>query len=405
MKSLLPLVFYFVATSTALASTAPFPPAHEKICNSLPDSVSSSTKNEQFIDRAKFADYILTKYPLSIRALPKSAHPDQSDVGTFIMGHIEEICIKKDECSAADNLAAEAIRGALFQFFLSSNQKASYLKPPGLSPASYFLPTSATRPEIQCIYDGGLPVNPPGAILDEPEKITTPFRLRGKVEDLYIDRSEDAFKTSSQSSISITSDATAGKATASVQGVIGYLIPTNFLTEQGQYSNIIPYLQVNYSRVKATNGSAVKPNKTETYSLGVLSNFYFRTGEPLRPIGHTINIRPDFLVNNVDRSSILSLNMQYVPIVNQYINSFKDGFTPALYKWIVDARLDGGTFTDRGKSTVSKMNRDYLRFGGQIGLALATRSDQLPLTFTSTYTAMSAIKGKQDVGYFSNSAS
>jgi hypothetical protein len=227
------------------------------------------------------------------------------------------------------------------------------------------------------------------------------------VTDLYVDRSQQKeFQATSQATVSYAEDNVLRKDTTTVQGTVGYAIQTDFLKSNGQRFDLIPYVQTNTLRVTPQSGSKVKPSLTETYGAGMLLSLYAIAPAGANPVGHVINFRPDYLVDKQDNSEILTANLQYMPVINSFVNDFirivpnRDDF--ASFKPILDFRVDAGTYTQRGSNAMAAQHPDFIRVGGQAGITVASDASALPLSFTSSYTWLYGAAGEIDIRYWSN---
>lgn len=231
----------------------------------------------------------------------------------------------------------------------------------------------------------------------------TNFRIRGDASDLYINRSGALFGSASQATGSLSSDGVTGKTTSTIQGVIGYNIPLHIRSTSGERLSIIPYVGVDRVFTTVSPGKTGGNSATEILSGGVIASIKFTSGT----WGHQVNLRPTFTSNLQDDSSIASLNLQYLPVLDGWINAFTPVRIPGLLNFslrpILDFRVDAGAYTNRGDVSVRADNRDFVRLGGQAGVSLVSDDERVPIELRSTYTGLYGASGKKNIGLFENS--
>jgi hypothetical protein len=400
----------------AHSAAAPFPPDQAEICIDAPGG-------KRIIDKAAFAKAILKKWPISALALSTkvSIPAGATDAAQQIMTvATPALCQGNDLCTDADKANLKSISNNLA--IVTSNENIRFAAPPDLSDTDYFRgPNDQNAIECKLVRSADKKLEPPPRDKEEPSVLSA-LRVRGSVDDLYIDRShENDFASASQATLSFADDGVKKTRTDTLTGVIGYnlserIFPSLRNNGLGQRIDVIPYVQANRIILNTFAGSTATPNATETVDFGVTTDLFLVTPNGVDPWGHLLRIRPDYLYDLQDDSRIASLNLQYVPIVNTLVSMGDDGFGSlnsyrtlvsgvAFLKPIFDFRIDAGFYTDRGLPSVAADHVDYLRVGGQAGAAFLSAMKGLPLTFATTYTGLYGAVGPKNVGYFSNKLS
>jgi hypothetical protein len=273
-----------------------------------------------------------------------------------------------------------------------------------IDPQLYFSSDDSYAP-IQCVMINGQPVEPSTGLTKPPPSSQSNWRIRGTSTDLYIDRSDtQSFAGSSKATISFANNGTAKSQTTQFTGDVGYNIPTNFLSgHSGDSIEIIPYAGINRDVVTVSNGSTVKPSTTDTADFGVIGSTYLIINSSPLAFGNQLNLRPDYLFNFHDGSRILTFNIQYIPVMNNRVNSYfpiihgSDNFASA--ELMLDFRSDNGTYTDRGTSNIAA-HTNFARIGGQAGVGVISDNDSVPVSFSATYTGLYDASGPINVGEF-----
>ncbi|MGZ5618633.1 MAG: hypothetical protein ACXWFW_14855, partial [Usitatibacter sp.] len=284
---------------------------------------------------------------------------------------------------------------------------ASFRPTERVGPSRYF---SGPNEEyaIRCVVDNqGQPVEAPGATFIPPPKSTSFFRVRGNPAQLYIDRSaKQEFAATDKALVSVVDNHATLATTTKLVGYLGYLWSMKEPAPQhGNRVELVPYIGVNRSVVEVREGSAVKPSASSNASAGVLGSFFVTTGDSASSVfGHLINVRPDFLGDHRDGSRILSLNLEYVPVKNGVVNSFVElSKDVASGKLIFSVKTNTGAYTDRGIDSVRESHRNFVRAGGQAGIALTSDNIRMPLDFSAAFTSLGAVAGGTSIDYFKSS--
>ncbi len=387
-------------STTALAQDLPFPPPQKDICTA-----------NNIVDKDKLSAYLLKKYPVSILALesldntaPVSVPPARRVLASGLLEN-PATCTT---CSDSDKANLRAIATNM-AFLLLGYESASFAPTmQRVAPNVYFQGTS-TDNALQCVVENGVPVEAPGALLRKPEPAKSLFRARGKATDLYVDRADKSeFETASKASIDFGEDHVAKKTTHKITAAVGYAFSEDLPAYgSGSWLEYIPYAGANWNVVKVGSGGTGKPADSRTIDFGTLFSLHWVSRRGPTPFGNLLNVRPDYLFNLAEHSQIVTLNLQYLPVVNSWVNSFRpviigrDDF--ASFKLIADVRVAGGTYLDKGVASVAAAHDPFFRAGGQAGIALVSDNPALPLSLTTTYTRLHHLSGKQEVGYFANS--
>ena len=171
----------------------------------------------------------------------------------------------------------------------------------------------------------------------------------------------------------------------------------------------------NVTTPAATTKAKTASSITDTVDLGLsFSSFYNKF------VGNTgeiaVNLRPHYLMDLQNGSESWNGNLRLIPFFPDadlfaHLNNFykpdsiNNVKTKTSFDWkvILDARVDGGTFINRGNSFVSPLNKDFVRVGGQAGLGLSFDFfDQFLPTWVTTYTGMYGAVSNVNVEYLSS---
>jgi len=382
-----------VSVHAVSAQDLPFPPRQSEICIDL--------GGRKIVDKRKLARYLLTKFPFNAAAVPEGddARYAGLDLNRRIIAD-PQICQGNKFCKKNDQESVAGIRGNMAALLLGSIP--GYRPTAVMEPEVYFLGSNEGS-AIVCEQKEGRPVEAPGAVFTPPPKTSSPVRVRGKANDLYIDRDQQKdFQGTSQAIASYAVDDLAGKSTATVKGVVGYAIQTDLIKGSGQRFDLIPYVETNTVIVDPQPGSKTKPSATETLNTGILASVFLVTSSEL---GHVLNFRPDYLFDFQDDSQLLTGRLQYIPVVRGLVNDFirfvpdRDDF--ASFKPVLDFRAEAGVYTETGTNPIALGEARLLRLGGQAGITIVSDNPFVPLSFNTSYTWLEAIVGR-DIGYFSS---
>jgi hypothetical protein len=385
------IVLAVTGVSAALAQDLPFPPRQSEIC--IDDG------GRRIVDKRKLARYLLTKFPFNAAAVPEGTeqlHPGV-DLSRRIIAD-PQICQGNAFCKKSDQESLAGIRGNMAALLLGSIP--GYRPTVVMDPEAYILGSNGEG-AIVCEQAQGRPVEAPGAVFTPPSKASSPLRVRGKANDLYIDRDQQKdFQGTSQAVASYAIDGLAGKDTATLKGAIGFAIPTDLLKGRGQRLDLVPYVETNTVIVEAHAGSKTKPSASETLNVGVLASLFLVSSSEL---GHVLNLRPDYLVDFQDDSQLLTGKLQYIPVARGLLNDFirivPDRDDLASLKPVLDLRATAGVYTERGVDPIALEERYILRLGGQAGLVIVSDRRDVPLSFSTSYLWLEGILGR-DIGYY-----
>lgn len=205
------------------------------------------------------------------------------------------------------------------------------------------------------------------------------FRLRGKSDDLYIDRGTDQFKTTTPAALNWTGT-DQDNYNVKITATLGYQVPTDT-------GEIIPYISAYQSLTDATKKPRViDPNSNVAFG-------FVAANSAIDPYNHNINnwfsAKPQYLFNTADRSEIGSLRLIYAPWVDlpyAPVNTFSmvPGLPgPVWVSLLFDLRNDSGVYTQRADTAaIAATNKDFDRIGSRFGLALTTAPGFPSLTLT-----------------------
>ncbi len=392
------LLVGLLAPSLGMGQSLPLPA--DRICIPNPGGAG------RIIAKDRLVDYLLERYPFNARAIPRGA-PPAALAGLSVPSRIVAdpgICTGNASCNATDRASVGGHEGAL-GLLLSGVYSSFRPTSPGIDAATY-LAGADERNAVRCPDGSGTgptasaPTNPAASI---PGTLLENLRIRGKVDDLYVSRtSPAAFRAVSQARASLDANGVEGRTTSTFTGVIGYNVPVRIAPGVGEFVNLVPYFRFNRVFTDYRAGSSSKDSATETFGFGLLSTLYGVT-EAIVPIGHVINLRPDYLTDTQDGSRIASLNLQYAPIIDGVLNSYRPLLPDtASVQLLADLRAASGSYLDRGNDQVRQGHQDFLRLGGRVGISLVSDMPQMPVEMMSTYTALQDQRGGRDVGYFSN---
>jgi hypothetical protein len=415
----------------------------ELICITLGDS--------KIVDRDKLAKQMLAQNPINIANIaPPSDNLDYKGLIRYIIGH--NICDGEGaKCDETDKINWSIIESELSNVWLGNNKYYTVLIPPtdkteykdnklhyiSKRRAEFFEnPNDNNYTHIECLSEAESKkmeamndkkdmedikrVSIPPKVFTSPEKPGSQiglvpswgdFRLRGKIDDIFIDRSQVVnFNVATPAVLSFSTDNVTQTTTETFQAVVGYpllnlshYINGSSLGIDIRRFDLIPYVGVNRLIVSTPKGSSTKPSANETVDFGFSANSLILSNNNGGYSGEVISLRPHYLMDLQSGSRILSTNGRWIPYPTSVrFNDFR-GLGPYMsFKPILDFRLDGGTYLNRGSPSVASSNKDYLRIGGQAGFSLVSDAVKFPLSFLATYTGLYGAVGNVNVGYFSN---
>ena len=356
------------------------------------DKICMFSGGERIINKDALAEYLLKSFPINMIALPDTTETyKRSEMPRRLLAN-PRTCAAESVCSSTDTSNLEVARGSVL--FLMDGRDGRFSPTARVSPTEFFGSANEVY-KIRCLAGGEPPATtPPDTSLS---KSKSDLRIRGKTDDLFVRRVEkDKFKAASAATVNFMTDDVAKKSTATLQGVVGYAVPV------GDTLDLIPYAQANTSAVRTGSGKTRKATSAEIYSVGTTASKYFFTS----PWGNVLNLRPDLLMNTDDDSRILSLNVQYIPILNGVVNDFIPvGTNFFSIKPVLDFRWNSGWYLDKGIPVPDTIKEDFSRIGALAGVVIDSDNKNIPLSFSSAYTLLRDVKGGVGIGYFANTLS
>lgn len=378
----------------AAAENLPFPPLQKYICTPT-----------HIVDKEKLASYLIRKYPLSVLALssdPKLHQVDSRQQILTVLLAAPKLCA--DRCGPSDQDYLDAIQGHVDQILAGS--LAPSLKPSAsVDAAEYFQGPNEQNQIVCATTEDGAPVEAPGAGFTPPATSASHFRVRGDPSQLNIDRThKQDFAATDKATIGLGQNYVADSRTSNITGYIGYAFASDSpYWKNGNRMELIPYVGVNRNIVRVS-GSIDAANSNDTANFGLLGSFYvIGANERGAILGHQLSIRPDYLADYADGSRLLTLNFEYTPVKNGFINDYIRLGSIASVKPMFSIRSSNGAYTNRGNAAVASVHENFSRLGGHLGFALTSEKEQIPLDFTTTYTGLAALRGNTKVSYFKNS--
>ncbi|TDR46784.1 hypothetical protein DFR29_103320 [Tahibacter aquaticus] len=274
----------------------------------------------------------------------------------------------------------------------------------GKSPSEVF---ALASPEIGCKPPE---TPPPPAVVDKTERGSglgaLSFRVRGKADDLYIDRNRqpqgaDAFSPVEKATLSLTQDDGKGKRTRVVSGVVGVAIPVGDrplvpLKGWSGRMELVPYWGIRSNITKAEK-SLPKVDKNER-EVGIA----FEGTAWSKSMGYWWSIRPQELWDVSKDSRLFTTSLMWKPLLPQRINAPINPGGDVQYQVLLDVRFNHGNYTDRGLLKPEE-SRDYERLGGQVGFSMSGGGENYPWTWTTKETWFYALSGPyRSIGQFSS---
>jgi hypothetical protein len=401
--SAIALGFTFCLRAVASPPTCP-PPKQSAVCES------------HLVNREKLVNYILDTCTVSRNIESRVGRMPLTDAEKLAISNGARLsdaarvfthpaCAAGDTCTASE---AETVRGAntLFEFLLGSpsiysdafrNESARQ------APDGFLEDPNA---QIACLADPvGKPIEAPGAVTAAKANFQLPVRVRGSTDSLFFDKNSTQFASVDKASISSSYGSANTTRSDKTTLVIGYPITDDILAPY----NAIPYASLNRNISRPTN-KAVSVG-ADTDSVGVVNAFQWTTLENSAtehvPITQLLTLRPDYLINHLDRSHLLTVGAVYTPIKNYsrtgwYLNDFHLGILGggASIEPIGDLRADFGHYTQDGDSTKTAY-RDYSRVGPRAGFSLVSENPWIPLQLTVTEVYLYSLSGALSrVDYF-----
>lgn len=243
--------------------------------------------------------------------------------------------------------------------------------------------------QVICSAESRIATTKAGSDVEQKPDIVD-MRIRGKATDLYSLQGSDSFKAADKATISYAQDDIKHRHVRVGSGVVGLglrLANEPLWGPEGSsgHFDLVPYAGIASNITKA---SGAKPSVTSNSRQAGLM-FY---GYTSLPSPYFWTLRPDFLWNLPDDSRLLTLNVGYVPIVLNYVNSAREFLDGYWFQWVVDARLLQGHYTNAGQRKPED-SRDFNRFGGEIGFQLDHTGATLPWSWKVAETYLHGSSG------------
>lgn len=306
-------------------------------------------------------------------------------------------------CQDGDAEALGKMKVSFKSFKLSGAQTGSYIPTnSNVTMEQYFVGADGVN-AIKC---GSADV--PVPVKSAPD--TSRVRLRGISDDLYVDRSWNEFKGTSQASVNFSNDNSATHVTSTkIKATLGYAFD---IDTPGQIlSTFIPFISAD----EAITDTAHKPRSLPA-SNNVASGFSLNAN-----IGGNamFSIKPQFIVGTTMHSQLTMVQVSYAPWTNKSDSGYFMPFNTAVPvygsgndssdiwgQFLFDLRADLGSYNDRGDPMFVAQNQDFARFGSKFGFAFFTAPGAIPVTLRATEVLLYGAQGAQrNIGYFDSSLS
>ena len=357
------------------------------------------------VDTDKLATSLLQNYNVNIADIViPSGKTNISDIYRYLIENsynLTKFCPDKNQkCTDTDKTNINMISIELVRLF--NGTYPSFNATSNSSNDNVISSFFAGKVDLKCaqsIEKPGQEIQGSPKVLDSNLFDFTDVRVRGGVDDLIYDRKQkNNFSTAKAAVLSYSSDSVSHKNTETFTGALGL----NWLNANKLFNNdinyhrfeIMPYVGVNRLIITGT-----KPSANETVDVGLSTDYFFSAGK--FDIGFFNIFRPHYLMDLQSNSRIVSFNERWIPFTIG-LNDYHRFGQYISFKPVFDFRIDGGSFTDRGIASVSKLNKDYLRTGGQGGGALIFNFFSFPVTLITTYTGLYGAISNINVEYLSS---
>jgi hypothetical protein len=367
-----------LASGYCQAADHPFPPLRDTVC------VGAD------VDRAKLARELLSRFPLSPTATSRPGI-SLAPMNQLLADMLKMGCAAG--CESADKKALGGIHGNLMLFLSGWYAPAFTPEPNGIDPVAYLAGTGV----VAC--GGPETGEAPGATNKATDKSTSHWRVRGRPDQLYIDRSEPAFTTADKAVASFDRDAIADTRTLKTRGYAGYYIDFSDDKVHGTRRQIIPFVGIDRNTVEVGANSQTKATSKDVLYAGAQATFTFDWGKQLAT--HQVNVLPEYIDDrhNGTRQGVLAV--EYLPYIRPWANTFnrfdESRYDLAQWKPVFSLKANTGHYFDMGSSAVKLEN--YTRVGGKIGIAVTSDNPHVPLDFEVDYVSMKAVSGEHDIDY------
>ncbi|MFT4438833.1 hypothetical protein ACMX25_36460 [Caballeronia sp. 15715] len=374
---------------------------------------------EGVVDKDRLARALLKEFPVSALALSSTSDPRFVNLSPQRQLFANPASCGAD-CPASDRTSLKAAAYRVEMMLIGDEADRFSASNPSVDPHEYMRGKNSDN-AVKCIgitqtleakdEQGG---RPQGKDLGPEGQL----RIRGSANALGIARppgdaassgsaSQGAYATVDKATFQLTQDSAAGKRTSNLVTYIGYALPTSIFSSDGSNIDVLtltPYVGVNRDIVSVSKGSSAKPSANDTADVGLVGQLNFRTGKDINSImSHDISVRPDYLFDFQDHSRLASLNFSYTPIIQGIANTYapvliagKSGYF--AYQPIFVVKTNIGYYTNHGDPPASQGNKDFVRLGGEIGLAFLSQISWLPVDFSFTYVRLYPTNGGVRVG-------
>jgi hypothetical protein len=255
---------------------------------------------------------------------------------------------------------------------------------------------AANSPPISC-QDLGEPVRP--AVVDKSPAssgFSSLVRIRGKADDLYIDRNRqpdgaDAFSTVDKASLSLTQDDDKGKRTRLISGVAGLAVPVGNgplipLESWDGRMELVPFVGIASNITKVTH---TDPKVDQNQRSGGVA---FEGTSWSNTMGYWWSIRPQEVWDLTKDSRLFTAALLWRPLFPGRVNTTINPDEPVQYQFLLDFRFNHGHYMDRGELS-EDASQDYDRIGGQAGFSLSGGGENYPWTWTTKDAWFYALSG------------
>jgi len=340
-------------------------------------------------DKEQLSDWLLGKHKLSGRGW-RSLQTDTKSSRQVLdrVVSTDKSCVN---CTKEDQ---EEINALSVSFGLAASAGGV----PGVDQQSYFASDStaeiACSAEFKAYVDGALKPN-------RPNPISSAWRVRGNVSDLYIDQATDknAFKASKAASLSIHKDKVTNTDAHSALVFIGHnfdITPGSDRPSDTSVNSLslIPFVGVDKHKVELDGAFAAEDSLDKR--LAGLTAQLFRSVQP--NWGYSINLIATHSRDNIDNTRLNQLTAEFEPIVNGRLN---DAFTRD--SWWVYPRLlflvDAANFSRRSdRPDIAAVQQNARRAGVDLGVVIYAPGDRL--SYGYSYRKLNDWKGDGDVSLF-----
>lgn len=356
--------------------------------------------DNHIVDKNKLATFLLDTAPVS-RQLEDWAQANprgwtgltarqrliaDPDICTPVNGKVP------DHCAATDAANLATARQNLISLLMRQPQSFENVSRT-FEPKDYF----GTASQLRCVRSGptDAPVEVAGAIGDKFD-LKFPLRIRGAADGIYFARTDAQFKSQEKATISFSHNYVKSQQSEKFSVVAGY--PVQLVDTGLQTAEIAPYAGISRDITK-TDGEDPKVS-ANLWRIGAALDLSITSNH----LTHWLVARPEYLFNDKEKSEVAAINFTYMPVINGVLNDYRyvipgNNHFMSLQP-ILDLRLNGGTFTRLGSRSEAE-SHDYIRAGGQAGIAFSSDVIPFPADLTVTQTYLPALSAhSRDLHYF-----